>query len=108
MDELRGKRDAFSVSEQTTVTLVILKMSRETFPEEGFSVISLRMTLTLSVNVEQVICVTFVKDLFPLIISFSFSIKELNAALLLFNVFNFLIRAVLFRLRTKISLFYKT
>ena len=103
MDKLKGKRETFSVSEQTTVTLVIFMMRRETFPEEGFSVIRLRMTLTLSVNVEQEICVTFDKDLFPSIISFSLSIKELNAALLFFNVFNFLTSVVLSCLPTKIS-----
>ena len=76
-------------------------MRRETFPDEGFSVMRLSMILTLSVNDEQVICVVFDADFVPLTTALSFSFKEFNAALFFFNVFNFRIKAVLSCLETK-------
>ena len=80
MDELRDERDAFSATEQTTVAMVIFKIRRETFPDEGFSVMRLRMTLTLLVNVEQLICVAFDKAFVSFITELSLSFKELKAA----------------------------
>ena len=95
MDVLREESSAFSEVVQTTVTTVILRIRRETLPDEGFWLIRLRTMLILSLNAEHVTVVAFVSDFVPLTTELSFVLRELRAALFSFRVFSFLTKAVL-------------